>query len=35
MKKSLPEPNDLENEAQKDYIKSLREHIEYLKEEKI
>lgn len=32
IKKSLPEPNDLANEAQKDYKKSLLEHIEYLKE---
>ena len=31
--KSLPEPNDLVNEAQKDYIKPLLDHIEYLKEE--
>lgn len=31
--KSLPEPNDLVNEAQKDYIKSLLDHTEYLKEE--
>lgn len=31
--KSLPEPNDLLNEAQKDYIKSLLDHTEYLKEE--
>ena len=33
IKKSLPEPNDLANDAQKDYIKSLLDHIEYLKEE--
>ena len=33
IKKSLPEPNNFENHDQNEYVKSLQNQIEYLKEE--